>query len=86
MGVGLEEVEQLFGDFLSARVAGMGAISPQIAALPDKPVTLARCGPVGPEVGAPEQQRRFPVAPFGNAVKYFESGKNWGFTNWRNMK
>ena len=34
MGVGLEELQQLFGDLLAAGVAGMRAVADQIAALP----------------------------------------------------
>ena len=64
MGVGLEEAEQLIGHFLATRIAGMGAIADQIAALPNEPVAFARRGSVGPEVRAPKQQRRFHIAPF----------------------
>lgn len=40
MGVGFEDVQQLFGHFLATRVTGMSAVTSEIAALPNQPVPL----------------------------------------------
>ena len=56
-GVGLEEGQQLPGDFFAAGVAGVGAVAGQVLAFVDQLVALARGDAVGPEVGAPEEER-----------------------------
>ena len=56
-GIFFEELQQHLRDFLTAALAGVGAIARQVLPLPDQVVALPRGGPIRPEIGPPQQER-----------------------------
>src|SRR5438046_1726812 len=67
--VALEKPQQQLHDLFAAGGAGVGAVATEVVAFPDQVVALAAFDAVGPEIRAPEDNRRFHRALGGVAIE-----------------